>query len=53
MDLKEIKQLIKIVENSGISEFELEEEGKKLKITKNSTDSKPVYMRTDRLLFNN
>jgi acetyl-CoA carboxylase biotin carboxyl carrier protein len=44
MDLKEIRQLIKIVEKSGISEFEMEEEGKKLKITKNS-DSNPVYVK--------
>ncbi len=34
MDLKEVKQLIKIVENSNISEIEIEEEGKKLRITK-------------------
>jgi acetyl-CoA carboxylase biotin carboxyl carrier protein len=36
MDLRQIRQLIKIVENSNITEFEMEEEGKKLKITKNS-----------------
>ncbi len=34
MDLKEVKQLIKIVETSDISEIEIEEEGKKLRITK-------------------
>ncbi len=34
MDLKEVRQLIKIVENSNISEIEIEEEGKKLRITK-------------------
>ncbi|MHB2148387.1 acetyl-CoA carboxylase biotin carboxyl carrier protein [Calditrichota bacterium LG25] len=34
MDLKELKQLIKIVETSDISEIEIEEEGKKLRITK-------------------
>ncbi len=34
MDLKDVKQLIKIVENSNISEIEIEEEGKKLRITK-------------------
>jgi acetyl-CoA carboxylase biotin carboxyl carrier protein len=34
MDLKEVKQLIKIVESSNISEIEIEEEGKKLRITK-------------------
>ena len=35
MDLKEIRQIIKIVENSNIHEFELEEEGTRLKISKN------------------
>jgi len=45
MDLKEIRQLIKIVENSKISEFEMEEEGKKLRITKNS-ESGPVYVQS-------
>lgn len=34
MDLKEVRQLIKIVEASDISEIEIEEEGKKLRITK-------------------
>jgi len=34
MDLKEIRQLIKVVESSDISEFELEEEGTRLKISK-------------------
>ncbi len=46
MDLKEIRQLIKIVENSDISEFELEQEGKKLRITKNS-ESTPVYVQSN------
>ena len=35
MDLKGIRQLIKMVEGSNISEIEIEEEGKKLKISKN------------------
>ncbi len=35
MDLKEIKQLMKMLEQSDISEIEIEEEGKKLRITKN------------------
>jgi len=40
MDLKEIRQLIKIVESADISEFEIEEEGNKIKISKNfSTNS--------------
>lgn len=46
MDLKEIRQLIKMVENSDISEFELEQEGKKLRITKNS-ESTPVYVQSN------
>ena len=35
MDLKDIRQIIKIVESSNISEFELEEDGVKVKIKKN------------------
>jgi len=34
MELKEIRQLVKLVESSDISEIEIEEEGKKLRITK-------------------
>jgi acetyl-CoA carboxylase biotin carboxyl carrier protein len=34
MDLKDIRQIIKMVESSNINEFELEEEGTKLKISK-------------------
>lgn len=36
MDLKDIRQIIKIVESSNISEFELEEGGTKVKILKNT-----------------
>ncbi len=36
MDLKDIRQIIKIVESSNISEFELEEGGTKVKIIKNT-----------------
>jgi len=36
MDLKEIRQLIKMVENSNIGEIEIMEEGRKLRISKNS-----------------
>lgn len=36
MDLKDIRQIIKIVESSNISEFELEEGGTKVKIIKHS-----------------
>jgi len=39
MDLKDIRQIIKIVETSNISEFELEEGGTKVKIVKNSGTS--------------
>jgi acetyl-CoA carboxylase biotin carboxyl carrier protein len=35
MDLREIRQLIKIVESSTINELEIEEEGTKLRISKN------------------
>ncbi len=35
MDLKEIRQLIKMVESADISEFEIEEDGNKIKISKN------------------
>ncbi|HHM01739.1 MAG TPA: acetyl-CoA carboxylase biotin carboxyl carrier protein [Caldithrix abyssi] len=49
MDLKEIKQLIKIVESANINEIEIEEENKKIKITKVSAQniavsSQPVAM---------
>ncbi len=46
MDLKEIRQLIKMVESSDISQFEIQEEGKKLKITKNSHSSAQVVQHT-------
>ena len=36
MELKEIRQLIRVVENADISELEIVEEGKKLRISKNS-----------------
>ena len=35
MDIREVRQLIKLVEASNISEVEIEEDGKKLRITKN------------------
>ncbi len=34
MDLKELKELLQILEDKGIAEFELEEEGKKLRVCK-------------------
>ena len=36
MEIKEIRQLIKLVESAEISEIEIEEEGRKLRISKNS-----------------
>lgn len=36
MELKEIRQLIKLVENADIGELEIVEEGRKLRISKNS-----------------
>lgn len=40
MDLREIQKLIKMVESADISEFEIEEEGNKIRISKNvSTNS--------------
>lgn len=35
MDIREVRQLIKLVEASNISEIEIEEEGKKVRVTKN------------------
>ena len=39
MEIKEIRQLIKLVESADISEFEIEEEGRKLRISKKSNNS--------------
>ncbi len=36
MDIQEIRQLIKLVEKSRIDEIEIEEEGKKIRISKNT-----------------
>lgn len=43
MDLKDIRQIIKIVESSNISEFELEEDGIKVKI-KTGSVANPVQV---------
>jgi acetyl-CoA carboxylase biotin carboxyl carrier protein len=43
MDLKEIRQLIKIVEGSDINEFELEEGGTRLKISKKQSKNGSVH----------
>ncbi|KAA3614163.1 MAG: acetyl-CoA carboxylase biotin carboxyl carrier protein [Calditrichaeota bacterium] len=37
MDLKEIQKLIKMVESAEISEFEIEEKGNKIRISKNNS----------------
>lgn len=39
MELKDIRQLIKIVENADIGELEIVEDGKKLRISKNTRHS--------------
>jgi len=39
MEIREIRQLIKLVENAEISELEIKEEGKEIRITKNSKQS--------------
>jgi acetyl-CoA carboxylase biotin carboxyl carrier protein len=39
MEIREIRQLIKLVENAKISELEIKEEGKEIRITKNSKQS--------------
>jgi acetyl-CoA carboxylase biotin carboxyl carrier protein len=45
MDIQEIKQLIKIVEKSGIDEIELEEDGRKIRISKrNAKTEAPTGM---------
>ena len=47
MDIKQIRQLIKIVENSNIGELEIVEEGRKLRISKNSKyNSENVIVQT-------
>ncbi len=44
MEIKEIRQLIKLVENADISEIEIIEEGKKVRISKNSKNSSESYI---------
>jgi len=39
MEIKEIRQLIRLVESAAISEIEIEEEGRKVRISKNSKHS--------------
>ena len=42
MDIKEIKALLKLMEQSEIDEIEIEEDGKKIRISKNLPGNKPV-----------
>ncbi len=44
MEIKEIRQLIKLVENANISEIEIIEEGKKVRISKNSKNSAESFV---------
>lgn len=47
MDIQEIRQLIKLVEKSRIDEIEIEEEGKKIRISKNTFSAEiPAAMHT-------
>ena len=43
MDLNYIKKLVKLVAESGVSELEIEEEGKSIRISKNAHRSDAVY----------
>lgn len=42
MELSYIKKLIKLVESSGVDEVEIEEEGKRVRIVKNSKSLNPI-----------
>ena len=44
MEIKEIRQLVKLVEEANITEIEIVEEGKKLRISKNSNNSAEAIM---------
>jgi acetyl-CoA carboxylase biotin carboxyl carrier protein len=39
MEIREIRRLVKLVENAEISEIEIKEEGKEIRITKNSKNA--------------
>ncbi len=39
MELSYIRKIIKLVENSGVDEVEIEEEGKKIRVARHRTDS--------------
>jgi acetyl-CoA carboxylase biotin carboxyl carrier protein len=42
MDLRKLKKLIDLVEESGISELELTEDGEKVRISRNFTSNAPI-----------
>jgi acetyl-CoA carboxylase biotin carboxyl carrier protein len=44
MDLRKLKKLIDLVEESGIAELEITEGEEKVRITKTQQNSQPVYM---------
>ena len=49
MKLQDIKQLIKVMEKSDIGEIEIEEEGRKIRISKNSSVKQPpVILSTEK-----
>ncbi len=43
MDLSFVKKLVRIVEQSGIDEIEVEEEGLRVRVSKNSHNSSPAH----------
>jgi acetyl-CoA carboxylase biotin carboxyl carrier protein len=52
MKFSEIKQLIKVVEKSNIGEIEIEEEGSRIRISKNSSNRQPpVITQMDPMSF--
>ncbi|MCK5032151.1 MAG: acetyl-CoA carboxylase biotin carboxyl carrier protein [Calditrichia bacterium] len=52
MNIREIRQLIKLVENSEIGELEIVEEGKKLRISKNSKNDSNGVMAMNPAVMN-
>ncbi len=45
-DLKDVKQLVDLMRRSDLTEFELEQEGVKVRIKRDSTGGAPVVMQT-------
>ena len=43
MDISYVKKIIKLVENSGVDEIEIEEEGKKIRVAKNRPQPTMAY----------